>query len=82
MIIATVKLERFYIKQNGFVDPNEDEINQEVTLQSTSTLEEAMDCHFSNKGQNNLQQRMTFYCVPIPGESEWVKNVMLISKNI
>ena len=25
----------------------------------------------------NLQQRMTFYCVPIPGESEWVKNVTI-----
>jgi len=55
-------------------------MNEEVALKPTSTLEEAMDCHFSNKGQNSLQQRMTFYCVPIPGESEWVKNVNSILK--
>jgi len=29
--------------------------------------------YFKNEIQN-LQQRMTFYCVPIPGESEWAKN--------
>jgi hypothetical protein len=29
--------------------------------------------------KNNLQQRLTFYCVPIPGESEWVKKVYLIN---
>ena len=34
-----------------------------------------MDIHFTMKNQANLQQRMTFYCVPIPGESEWVKQV-------
>lgn len=26
----------------------------------------------------NLQQSMTFYCVPIPGETEWVKEVIFL----
>ena len=28
-----------------------------------------------SQAHGNLQQRTTFYCVPIPGESEWVKNM-------
>lgn len=55
----------------GFEEYNELE-NQNI--KSDNTLEEAMETHFSKKNQNNLQQRMTFYCVPIPGETEWVKN--------
>lgn len=32
-----------------------------------------------NNQVSNLQQRTTFYCVPIPGETEWVKNVLNFS---
>ncbi|CAF0825447.1 unnamed protein product [Brachionus calyciflorus] len=28
-----------------------------------------------NPEHENLQQRTTFYCVPVPGEAEWVKNM-------
>ena len=34
-----------------------------------------MDNHSIKKKEYDLQQRMTFYCVPIPGETDWVKNV-------
>ena len=37
---------------------------------------------FLKNEHQNLQQRMSLYCVPIPGESEWVKNVKLIFKKI
>jgi len=30
--------------------------------------------NFLKTEQQNLHQRMTFYCVPIPGETEWIKN--------
>jgi len=58
----------------GFENCHDDEIQQE-NLKPDASLENAMDIHFSKKNQVDLQQRMTFYCVPIPGESEWVKNV-------
>jgi hypothetical protein len=25
--------------------------------------------------KSNLEQRMTFYCVPIPGENKWTKHI-------
>lgn len=28
--------------------------------------------------QTNLEQRVTFYCVPIPGENDWTRNVCII----
>lgn len=58
----------------GFVAYNE-YFEHSENLKSTDSLENAMDNHFSQKNQVNLQQRMTFYCVPIPGETEWVKQV-------
>ena len=30
----------------------------------------------SKHNYSNLHQRATFFCVPIPGESDWVKNVI------
>lgn len=32
------------------------------------------DCSEQSQ-KTNLHQRMTFYCVPIPGETDWVKQV-------
>lgn len=32
--------------------------------------------------KSNLEQRMTFYCVPIPGENKWTKHVCIKKKHI
>lgn len=57
----------------GFVESSE--FPEQADLRSTDSLENAMDTHSSKKSLVNLQQRMTFYCVPIPGETAWTKNV-------
>jgi len=59
----------------GFVECTE--LPEQLSLSSTDRLENAMQAHLSKRNQINLEQRMTFYCVPIPGETNWVKNVSL-----
>lgn len=52
-----------------------EDLLDEANLKTKDSLEEAMQSHCGKKSVPNLEQRMTFYCVPIPGESEWVKNI-------
>ncbi len=43
-------------------------------LSKPDDLEHDQQMHPSDM---NLRQRLTYYCVSIPGETEWVKNVKL-----
>jgi hypothetical protein len=45
----------------------------------TDSIEEIGAMLGANKENNQkdsvFSQRVTFYCIPIPGENDWVKNV-------
>lgn len=73
-ILMTFKYKEHLEIPEGFVECTD--LPEQANFRATDSLETAMDTHgHSKKGQVSLQQRMTFYCVPIPGETEWTKNV-------
>ena len=52
-------------------------LTEGVASESDDQYEPCNDDDDINEQQQQLQQRLTFYCIPGPGESEWVRNVGL-----